>query len=65
MEKNNVGSCVGRVPSLVGASLAQRALNEGGPTISRSLATRIYSDSLPWRNNSDDEDDGTIYQTPC
>lgn len=46
LEKNNAGRQVGRVPSLVGAPLAQWALNERGPTTFRSLATRIYSVTL-------------------
>lgn len=43
VEKNNAGRCVGRVLSFIGASLAQKALNEGGLTTSWCLATRNYS----------------------
>lgn len=46
LERNSTGRRVGRVPSLVGAPLAQWALNERGSTTSRSLATRSYSVTL-------------------
>lgn len=51
--------------SLVGASLAQRALNKGSPTPPQVFGRQnLFSDPLFWRNNSDD-DDGTICQIPC
>lgn len=66
MEDNNAGEFGGKVRSLVGASMVQTALNEGGLATFRSLATRIESltNPLSWRDINEDGY-GTVCRTPC